>query len=433
MAEEALGKTVDQLKRERTTAKVNLTKQANFLSREAYSMTESELKEEFKKFSADTRKVFEANNDYRTGLLAEVEAEAEDGDEVELEEQQIADFERTVKDCEKKSDEVGRIVQTNLWTRYGKDELSAAVWEAEKAHDHAAAIHVNGINCEGYEVQLTFLEKLIREAAGTLSTWEKWIPAAEKGDFESRVKELKAGKNRLELRKVEFVTARRVEEDARAACVAGAKSGFTPIVKLKPTSLPNFSGSMRDFHRWRKDWESLQKQGEPSGSAEVKKIQLLDSMDDKIIKDLRLSTYNTAEDMFRVLENRYGNKSAIAIEIVEELDKIPAVRGNQPRKVIELIQTVEKALADLTDLGNTGAIKNPLMIKSIESKLPDFVKRDWLIFMVDPINGVMADNHFDALLKFLKKQEEILEKLEQLRIADTFEKPCKPERKFEKK
>lgn len=63
------------------------------------------------------------------------------------------------------------------------------------------------------------------------------------------------------------------------------------------------------------------------------------------------------------------------MEILEELEKMPHVKGNQPRKVIDLIQSVEKA--DLTELRNSGAIKNPLVIKSIESKLPDFIKRDW--------------------------------------------------------
>ncbi len=85
----------------------------------------------------------------------------------------------------------------------------------------------------------------------------------------------------------------------------------------------------------------------------------------------------------------------------------------------------------MTDLGNTGAIKNPLVIKSIESKLPEFVKRDWLNFMTDPNNGVIPENHFDLLLKFLKKQEDVLEKLEQLRITDKVERPDKSENRFE--
>lgn len=167
-----------------------------------------------------------------------------------------------------------------------------------------------------------------------------------------------------------------------------------------------------------KDWEILQKQGEPSGSTEVKKIQHLESVDDKISKDLRRSTYTTANDMFRVLENRYGNKSTIIVEILEELEKMPHIRGNQPRKVIDLIQTVEKALANLTQLGYSGAIQNPLVIKTIESKLPDFIKRDWVIFMVEPRNNVTSDNHFVMRLKFLKSQEEILETLKQLRTVE---------------
>ncbi|XP_036068500.1 uncharacterized protein LOC112152419 [Oryzias melastigma] len=224
----------------------------------------------------------------------------------------------------------------------------------------------------------------------------------------------------------EFITAQTVAEENRTSQAAAAAASLanvqtTPTIKLKPTNLPRFHGCKRSFHRWRKDWESLQKQGEPTGSLEVKRLQLLDSIDEKICRQHRLSIYNTAEDIFRVLENRYGNKTTIALEIIEELEKIPIVRTNQPRKVIDLIQTVEKALADLTELGNSGALKNPLVIKSLESKLPDAVKKDWLVFMVNPANNVTPDNHFDSLLKFLKTQEDIFERLEQLGVSENSE------------
>ncbi len=38
--------------------------------------------------------------------------------------------------------------------------------------------------------------------------------------------------------------------------------------------------------------------------------------------------------------------------------------------------------------------------------------------MVDPRNGVTPDNHFDILLTFLKTQENILEKLDQLGVGE---------------
>ncbi len=65
MAEEALGKTVEQLRRERTSAKSSFSKQANFLCRESHRLRESELKEEFKKLSSEARNFFETNDDYK--------------------------------------------------------------------------------------------------------------------------------------------------------------------------------------------------------------------------------------------------------------------------------------------------------------------------------------------------------------------------------
>ncbi len=53
-----------------------------------------------------------------------------------------------------------------------------------------------------------------------------------------------------------------------------------------------------------------------------------------------------------------------------------AVRIHQPHKIIDLIQAVEKSLQDLIDPGDRRAIKNPLVTKSIECKLPEsFTKR----------------------------------------------------------
>ncbi|CAM4471325.1 unnamed protein product [Leuciscus chuanchicus] len=156
-------------------------------------------------------------------------------------------------------------------------------------------------------------------------------------------------------------------------------------------------------------------QGEPTGSKEVKKFQLLDSVDEKTIRDLRLTTYTTAEEVFQVLENRFGNKTTIALEIVEELQRLQAVKGNQPRRIVELIQSVEKALVDLNELGKTGAIKNPLVTKTIESKLPDGLKKEWLLHVAGKGDEAEEDKRFDYLLKFLQGQEAIYEKLDQLR------------------
>lgn len=424
MAEEALGITVKELKQKRTLAKSTFTKQANFLSRVAKHMTKRELQEEFKKLKSEARTVSETNDEYRAGLLADIEAGTDEGEEAKLSKEKQTEVEKTFQECEARLDEVREIVQSNLWPRYGENEVKSAIHEAETACDGVAQIPVTAVNRDGFELRWDSVKTQVQNAIASLAEWEMWIPVAEKERLGGRVKDLKAFGNNLEARRAGFLTAQRIAEDERdrGRVPQVPMPAPQPTLRIKPICLPKFSGYKRNFHRWRRDWESLQKQGEPTGSVEVKRIQLIDSIDERICRGLRLSSYNTAEDMFRVLENRYGNKSTIALEIMEDLEKIPALRANQPRKVIDMIQTIEKALDDLTELGNTGAINNPLVIRSIESKLPDDIKREWLVFMVNPRNNVTPDNHFENLLKFLKTQEEILEKLEQLGVSERPEK-----------
>lgn len=169
--EDVLGKSVKELKKERTTAKSSVTRQANFISRGASSMPQVELKEEFTKLLDCFRKLLNANDDYR--LEADIKSENEVAD---LDEQQEADIDRSVKEGETKFAEIRDIVQTTLWPWYGKSELDVAILEAEKATDRAAGVTVESSNLEGYEVRLTLLDKRVKEAISAMSTWERWIP-----------------------------------------------------------------------------------------------------------------------------------------------------------------------------------------------------------------------------------------------------------------
>lgn len=86
-------------------------------------------------------------------------------------------------------------------------------------------------------------------------------------------------------------------------------------------------------------------------------MQPLGNLEDRVMRDLHLSTYGTVNEIFPVLENRFGTKTAIALEIIEELLALQPVKGHQPRKIVDLIQILEKAFYDIGELKNTGALK----------------------------------------------------------------------------
>lgn len=68
--------------------------------------------------------------------------------------------------------------------------------------------------------------------------------------------------------------------------------------------------------------------------------------------------------------------------------------------IVELIQAVKKALKELSDCGDTGAIKNSLVSKSIESRLSEPLKKEWLVHVADGNNSTASSNRFDILLAF---------------------------------
>ena len=400
--------SVDELKRDRAGAKRAFTRLANDVTRSSEDMTEEELKDSFKNLTIGAKKLMEINDDLEAGLVAALKKGSPG-----LPEQVKADLAKTAEETDTKLKEAKRLIKEKLWTDHAENAIHTALQAAESECEKADALRPDGSK-EGYDFTLQHVTGLVKTATQVLGQWRQWIPSEELVPLQNRFKRLELLVPPLVAKMANFIQVR-VKEDEERTPPPSPLIKTVPVIKLKPTALPKFTGVNRDFYRWKKDWEALQMQGEPTGSSEVKKVQLIDSLDDKVVRDLRLSTYGAAEDIFRVLGNRYGNKTAIALEIVDELQRMPAVKGHQPRKIVELIQTVEKSLQDLTDLGDTGAIKNPLTIRAIEGKLPDSLKKEWLVHVADRANAVAPGNRFDRLLAFLKTQESIYEQLEHLK------------------
>lgn len=419
-------KALEQLKANRTSAKWQFSRLANNVVRMHTVMSEEELRDSFKKLIMEANKVMEANDDVEAQYLAEAKLDADLENVSGLSEQQKADVGKTASECDMKLKELKDLIQKTIWANFGEDELTMAVKSAEDKVESVTSFKPGG-NKEAFDFMFDYMERLVKRAKELHTQWKCWAPPTEQKDFQLRVRGLEQMIPKLMSRKAEFIEAKAKEDIERVVSAASINYPASTI-RLKPTSLPKFTGIRRDFHRWRRDWEALQRQGEPTGSKEVRKFQLLDSLDEKIMRDLQLMTYKTADDIFRVLENRFGSQTAIAIEIVEELQRLPPVKGHQPKKIVELIQTVEKALEDLNDLGDTGALKNPLVTKSIESKLPDALKKEWLLYAAERISAG-PDKRFDSLLNFLKSQESIYEQLDQLRDEEPPRKEIRPEQR----
>lgn len=203
---------------------------------------------------------------------------------------------------EKKLEELKDLIQSTLWASDGEDELTLAVQMAEMEVDRLMTVEINE-NKEAFNYMIEHLRGLVKTAKKSQIKWKCWAPPAEQKEFHERIRKLELILPKLTLRKADF-TQEKVRKDSERVLGGSVVYHSAPVIKLKPASLPKFTGVRREFYRWKRDWEALQAQGEPSGSMEIKKFQLIDSIDVKITKELRLSSYNTADDMSCPGENQ---------------------------------------------------------------------------------------------------------------------------------
>ena len=181
-----------------------------------------------------------------------------------------------------------------------------------------------------------------------------------------------------------------------------------PRIALAPMTLPMFNGDKRNYYQWKDKWMKRQQLADPTGSPDLMLYYLLESISDAVKDELRLEDFTGAGDVFRELEGRYGNVPQIVREIVTELQNFPAVRGNQPGEMLKLMRAVEKAVHDLNDLQSVHVLQNPLVVDTLERKLPLDLMKQWLAVKMNPFNGINDLNLFDGLLLFLREQKNIL-------------------------
>lgn len=222
----------------------------------------------------------EINDRLEAGIIAESESVEGVDESAVLSEQQRADIEGTANDCELKQQQMKSLLQEALWSKFGGVEILAALQVAEAECENVAAVTPDS-NYEVYEFMLGHLQTVVKRLKDLHKQWQRRIPLAEQNDFLQALRELDYNVTRLESKKADFIQVRQKGEGKEM--ISTFSSYSMPTIKLKPTALPKFTSNKRDFHRWKKDWEALQKQGEPTGSKEVKKVQVIDSLDEKLI------------------------------------------------------------------------------------------------------------------------------------------------------
>lgn len=140
---------------------------------------------EFNRLKSLARQVNNANEDYRDGLLTDLGAEENDGEDIQLDQCHQADLEKTEAECGRRLDDVRKALQDKMWAQYGV-VIRVKFLKAEAACDRECESPM----CSKHLEQVT---RLIQEASVCLVGRETWIPCKQMAHLKSKVAVEKLG------------------------------------------------------------------------------------------------------------------------------------------------------------------------------------------------------------------------------------------------
>ena len=167
--------------------------------------------------------------------------------------------------------------------------------------------------------------------------------------------------------------------------------------KLEP---PKFNGSVRAFPSFIRDFERLvvAQHGEDPYVLRIS----LEGEPRRLVEDL--DDYNT---MWERLYDVYGNEGKLIDAILGDIRSYKPLNDGEDRKLISLINTVEKVWLDVNNLKLTKELENTTVLTQVERLLPLMLKREWAIKVQE-----LQTDKFKNLVTFLTGHRKALEYLQ---------------------
>ena len=187
--------------------------------------------------------------------------------------------------------------------------------------------------------------------------------------------------------------------------LADQKLSNQSVLKLERMKMPTFDGRIREYPRFKTDFL---KQVSPSIKDPDSQAYVLKSCLNGEPLDITEGVDHSITEMWRRLDERYGRVRKLADAVMTDIKRLKVVLEGDGRKMVELVNVVERGYRDLERAGMSNEISNAVAMSWIEEKLSPIVRREWHMSVVDDSDGE-DKNDFKHLLEFLLKQRRCIE------------------------
>ena len=144
----------------------------------------------------------------------------------------------------------------------------------------------------------------------------------------------------------------------------------TTNLRLEKIKMPRFSGELREYPRFSKDFEV---QVMPSCSTAPYTLH-------SCLCEGPLAVVRGVDDdieMWRRLDETYGDPAKITDVIINCIQRVKAIEEREDKRFIEFVEIIESGYRDLLRLGLEKEITTTSFVSIIEKRLPAEIRREW--------------------------------------------------------
>ena len=187
-------------------------------------------------------------------------------------------------------------------------------------------------------------------------------------DMEVLYRELYDIKSWMSRQKAIFLETRTVPETAPKATLVGAHG-----LKVKNLDAPEFSGNIRDYPSFKRDYERHMMSSYGQDPFALKKCLSGDAL--RTVKGVD----DDFTEMFHRLDIKYGRPEKQADAVLNEIKKLKPITEGDDRAFIDTVDIIENCYLDLKKIKLEAEMNTATMVSEIEKLLPRIQRREWAL------------------------------------------------------
>ena len=176
-------------------------------------------------------------------------------------------------------------------------------------------------------------------------------------------------------------------------------------LRLGKIEFKKFDGSIRKYASFR---DEFLRHIKPEYSIDKEAIVLKQYLCDEVKSKVE-SYGEDAEEIWKYLDERYGDESTLVDLIISELDSIEKLDDSKPQEILKLIEIVEKANIDLKRLKRENELNNATIVGKIERRMTARMEEEWVKIVTGDNRESISRNKFPELWMFLQAIKRRLE------------------------